>query len=173
MFNIFKSKVFRTLHVHGTVNGTTAATIKVDDKVVYSGPITNGILFNFVTNVKLHGKVKVGIKIWRGELTISNIRVTYPAVINGIRQGLINMPQPISEPLANINKQKIMLPLTVNTEIEYYHYMFNGPKQWLILVDQLESLIVIDNFIKMIESGKLHTDWQYRNKSTNINKLII
>ena len=152
----------RTLDTYGKINSPTSANITVDDKLVHTGILTNGILFSFKTDVSKHGKVIISIELLYGSITITNIRVTYPSNNNG----LINMPQPIDQPL-----QPLLLPLTIDNDITYNHYMFNGPKQWIIDEGIKENLIIIDNFYDSVKFKKIRPDWQYNNIPVDLNKI--
>ena len=141
----------RTLYTYGTLTSDAIADITVDGKLVHSGPINGTKLFEFTTDVSKHGKVSIHIKIQRGSITVTHTRVTYPAMINGT-VGFVNMPQPIKQP---------NLPLTVIDEITYDHYMFNGPKQWIISTSVKDNTVVIENFYNAVASGYIKPDWQY------------
>lgn len=151
----------RTLHTHGTFTSDAIADITVDDKVVHSGPIIGTRLFNFTTDVSKHGKVRVHIKMQQGSITVTHNRVTYPALINGVT-GFVDMPQPIKQP---------NLPFTVTNELTYDHYMFNGPKQWIISTDNSEDIVVIEDFYDAIVSRFIQPNWQYDYHPVNIENL--
>jgi hypothetical protein len=142
---------FRTLHTFGTVNGNTAAIIKVDDNLVHAGPLTSGLLFEFITDVTLHGNAVISIEILYGSLLITHNRVTYPALIRGTK-GYVNMPQPIIQP---------NLPLLVENIIIYDHYMFNGPNQWIIDTDTDNQVVVLHDFYNAVSTKFIIPDWQY------------
>ena len=147
----------RTLHTHGTVDTAEAAgVVMVDDVVVHAGKFTNGILFNFITECSKHGKVHVTIDMLYGAITITNVRVTYPAQVNG-SAGFIDIPQPIDQPF-----QPNLLPLSIGTYLEYDHYMFNGPAQWIVNWPSTTQTVVLDYINDHMVSGKLGLDWQYQ-----------
>jgi hypothetical protein len=152
----------RILDTYGKINSPSSANIKVDGKVVHNGILADGILFSFKTDVSKHGKVVVSIELLYGSITITNVRVTYPSNNNG----LINMPQPIDQPL-----QPLLLPLTINNDITYNHYMFNGPEQWIIDESTTENITIINNFYDSVKSKKIKPDWQYNNISVDLNKI--
>jgi len=141
----------RTLYVHGTFTSDANADITVEGKLVHSGPVHGTRLFEFTTDVSKHGKVSIHIKMQQGSITVTHNRVTYPALINRVA-GFINMPQPIKQP---------NLPFTVTDELIYDHYMFNGPKQWIISTYTTDNIVVIENFYSSITSGFIRPDWQY------------
>jgi hypothetical protein len=151
----------RTIHTFGTTNGNTAATIKVNDQIVHSGPLESGMLFEFVTSVTLHGSVVVSIDMLYGSLTITHNRATYPALINE-QVGFVNMPQPIVQP---------NLPLTVTDSAKYNHYIFNGPNRWLIKVDSPTRFVVIDDFYNAFTTSFIKEDFQYAPHIVDVNKL--
>ena len=127
------------------------ADITVDGKLVHSGPISGTRLFEFTTDVSKHGKVTIHIKMQQGSITVTHNRVTYPALVNRT-SGFVNMPQPIKQP---------NLPFTVTNEISYDHYMFNGPKQWIISTNVTDNTVVIENFYNAVSTGFIKPDWQY------------
>ena len=155
----------RTLYTYGEINSSTSANITVDGKLVHTGILNSGILFSFKTDVSKHGKVVVSIKLSYGSITITNVRVTYPAKINN-NFGLVNMPQPIDQPL-----QPLLMPFTIDNDITYNHYMFNGPEQWIIDGDLKENIIFIDNFYDSVKFKKIKPDWQYNNIPVELDKI--
>lgn len=152
---------FRTIHTWGTVIGNTAAIIKVQGNVIHAGPLYSGLLFEFITDVKLHGKVSVSIELLYGAVSITHNRVTYPALIKGIK-GFVNMPQPINQP---------NLPLDVTNSVTYNHYMFNGPIQWIIDPDVENRVMVIDDFHNAVSTGFITPDWQYDSKPFDASRI--
>lgn len=157
---------YRTLQTYGTVHGPTAAEITVGRQIVHSGPLVSGLLFKFITNVKVHGPVNVKIELFYGKFTITHVRARYPALINNKYYGFVDFPQPISQPIIDC-----VLPLTVNKSLIYKHFMYNGPKQWLVNSDSDERVIVIDDYYYAAKNGIIRTDWQYYYKPINIEEL--
>jgi hypothetical protein len=151
---------YRTLHTFGTVSGTTAATVRVNNQIVHQGSVESGLLFEFITDVTLHGNVLVSIDIDYGELTLTHNRVTYPALIRG-KQGHVNMPQPIVQP---------NWPLVVSKHVTYKHYMINGPTQWLVDSDTDTNLVVVDDFYQACIINLIFGDFQYDAYLVDINK---
>ena len=161
----------RTLYMHGTThNSEAAAIIKLDNNLIHSGPILDGILFSFITDVTKHGKVSISIEMLYGKITITDIRVTYPALINQ-RYGYINMPQPISQPLTDNDCKSIQLPLEISNNQTYNHYMFNGPKQWIVNHNTDTRLVIIDRMSDAIISGTISPNWGYDCISVDTNRL--
>ena len=142
----------RTLQTYGTSTTDAIADITVDDILVHSGPLTSSKLFEFTTDVSKHGKVSVCIKMLQGSITVTHNRVTYPALINDV-VGHVDMPQPIEQP---------NLPFTVTSKLTYNHYMFNGPKQWIISTNNTENIVIVENFYSAVMSGFIKPDWQYQ-----------
>lgn len=157
---------YRTLQTYGIVYGPTAAEVTVDQQIVHSGPLESGLLFKFITNVKVHGAVKVKIKLFYGKFTITHIRARYPALINNKYYGFVDFPQPISQPIIGH-----IIPLTVDKSLIYEHFMYNGPKQWLINSDSDEQVIVVDDYYCAAKNGIIRTDWQYYHKTIDIEEL--
>lgn len=157
---------YRTLQMFGSVNNDAAAVITVDGNIVHSGPLKSGLLFEFITNVKVHGSAKVNISLTYGSFTITNIRARYPALINNSYSGFVDFPQPISQPIIGYT-----LPIVVNTDLTYNHFMYNGPKQWLTDSTTNQRVVVIEDYYTAAKTGIIKTDWQYRHKSINIDKL--
>jgi len=161
-----KKEIYRTLQMNGSINGETAAEITVDGKVVKSGPLHSGLLFEFITNVQLHGSVEIKIKLYHGGFTITDIRSQYPALINGNVSGFVNFPQPIRQPIAGLT-----LPLSVTEDLSYQHFMYNGPTQWLIEDHSDQKVIMIDDYYQAAKSGVIRTDWQYKHRTVDIEDL--
>ena len=141
----------RTLHVYGTASIDAEAVVTVDNNIVHQGNVVGPILFTFTTSVTKHGSVSICIKMLNGSLTVTHNRAVYPARING-EHGTVDMPQPIIQP---------NLPFVVDNELTYNHYMFNGPKQWIISVVDNSKEIVVDDFYQAVVSGFMRPDWQY------------
>ena len=152
---------YRTLHTYGVIKEDTAAIIRVDNQLVHNGPLNNGLLFEFITDVTLHGKVIVSIEILYGSVTITHNRATYPALVKGV-VGFVNIPQPIVQ---------TNLPLVVSDNATYEHYMFNGPNQWIINSISTERLVVVDNFYSSVMSGFIRPDWQYNHIPVDLENL--
>jgi hypothetical protein len=152
---------FRTIHTWGTVAGDTAAVVKVGKTIIHAGPLCSGLLFEFITDVTLHGKVSVTIEVLYGTLMITHNRVTYPALIKGIH-GFVNMPQPINQP---------NLPLTVDSVVTYDHYMFNGPAQWIVDTDVANRVVVVDDFFNAVSTDFIIPDWQYNQKPFDVSTI--
>ena len=167
LISFFKPKEsYRTLLMFGSVNDSAAAEITVNGTIIHSGPLASGLLFKFVTNVKVHGTVDVNIKLIYGSFTINNIRARYPALINNSYRGYIDFPQPISQPIINH-----VFPLVVSDTISYKHFMYNGPKQWLTNSKSNQRVVVIEDYYTAAKTGIIKTDWQYYHKTINIDEL--
>ena len=152
---------YRTLHTYGIVQEDTAAIVRVDNRIVHNGPLLDGLLFEFITDVTLHGKVIVSIEILYGAVTITHNRATYPALVKDV-DGFVNIPQPIVQP---------NLPLLVSKEATYEHYMFNGPNRWIVKSISSERLVVVNNFYSSVMSGFITPDWQYNHIPVDLGNL--
>ena len=110
------------------------ATIMVDNNIVFTGPISGSKLFTFTTDVTLHVKVKIEVKVHDGSIKIKKCLVTYPARINGLISGFVQFDQPIKNPMTTqFNGNTIALEdVTVTDYFCYDHLMFNGPTVWNI-----------------------------------------
>jgi len=161
-----KKKRYRTLEVYGSINGPTAAEITVDRKVVKSGPLRSELLFEFITDVRFHGSVEIKVKLYYGSFTITKVRAQYPALINDKYHGFVNFPQPIEQPIIGQT-----LPLHIDKDFSYRHFMYNGPKQWLIEDHLDRKVITIDDYYQAAKSGEIRTDWQYRHRKIDIDDL--
>lgn len=146
----------RTFHMHGRADDA-GGMVTVDGKVVHNGIFTDGVLFEFVTESTRHGKADVMISMTFGSIIIDKISVTYPAVIGGMT-GFVDFPQPIAQPL-----QPLMLPLTIDGDIEYSHYAHNGPMVWIVDAKP-QRYIYIESVHEAYTSGSMKPDWQYRFK---------
>ena len=154
---------YRTFHMHGRADDS-AGTVTVDGVVVHNGIFKDGILFEFVTDSTLHGKVDVMVSMTYGSIIIDSVNVTYPAVIGGMT-GFVSFPQPIAQPL-----QPNMLPLAIEGNIEYSHYAHNGPTAWIV-DGSPQRYIYIENLLGAIESGSIKPDWRYKYKPVNVNNI--
>ena len=144
----------------------SAGTVTVDGVVVHDGIFKDGILFEFVTDVTLHGKVDVMVSMTYGSIIIDSVNVTYPAVIGGMT-GFVDFPILIAQPL-----QPHMLPLAIEGDIEYSSYMPNGPAAWIIDGSPQRYIYIERESMKeAIKSGSIKPDWQYKNKRIDINNI--
>ena len=151
---------YRTFHINGRADDS-AGTVTVDGVVVHNDIFKDGILFEFVTNSRLHGKVDVMVSMTYGSIIIDSITVTYSAVIGGMT-GFVSFPQPIAQPL-----QPHMLPLTIEGDIEYSHYMHNGPAAWIV-DGSPQRYLYIESLQEAYKSGSIKLDWQYKHKPIGI-----
>lgn len=147
---------YRTFHINGRADDS-AGTVTVDGVVVHSGIFKDGILFEYLTDSKLHGKVDVMISMTYGSIIIDRVDVTYPAVIGGMA-GFATFPQPIAQPF-----QPHMLPFAIEGDMEYPHYMHNGPAQWII-DGSPQRETYIEDWKEAYQSGVMKLDWQYKHK---------
>ena len=154
---------YRTFNITGRADAA-AGTVTIDGVVVHHGIFENGILFEFVTEVTLHGKVDVRVSMIYGSIIIDCVNVTYPAVIGGMT-GFVRFPILIAEPL-----QPHMLPLTIEGNIEYSNYMPNGPSAWIV-DGSPQRFIYIENMIEGIKSGSIKLDWRYKHKRIDLNTI--
>ena len=136
---------YRTFHLHGSANDSAGA-VTVDGVAVHNGLFEDGILFEFLTDSTLHGKVDVMVSMAYGSITIDRVTVTYPAVIGGM-QGFVSFPHPITQPL-----QPHRLPLAIDGGVECSLYMHNGPMVWSV-DSSPQRYMNIENIQEAFQSG--------------------
>ncbi len=152
---------YRTLQTHGVLNSDEAAAlITVDNQIIHTGPLPKqNSLFQFITDVKFHGKVHVKIEMIYGSMTITHVRAVYSATINR-SPGFVSFIQPIKQPL-----YPLVMPLTINHALEYDHYMINGPEEWIVDQDVDQQYLEIDNVLKWQDLELIRANWNYRAQS--------
>lgn len=155
--------VYRTFNILGRADDA-AGTVTVDGMVVHSGIFKEGVLFEFVTDITLHGKVDVKISMAYGSIIIDSVNVTYPAVIGGMT-GFVRFPILLPRPL-----QPHSLPLTIDGDIEYSNYMPNGPSAWII-DDSPKRYINIEDMKEAFKSGSVKPDWRYKHEPIHLNNI--
>ena len=154
---------YRTFNILGRADDS-AGTVTVDGVVVHNGIFKERVLFEFVTDITLHGKVDVMVSMTYGSIIIDSVNVTYPAVIGGMT-GFVRFPILLAQPL-----QPHRLPLTIDGDIEFSNYMPNGPSAWII-DDSPQRYINIEDMKEAFKSGSIKLDWGYKHEPININKM--
>lgn len=167
----------RTFDIIG--QATADASVLVDNNTVFTGKINGTKLFTFTTDVRLHGKVKVEIKVRSGSIKIQKCLVTYPALINGVTTGGVQFDQPIKHPMVTeYNGNLLTIEEAIITDYFCYdHLMFNGPTIWNIQTTNeidmpLGSIIKLKNIKEFGTTlvTKIVPDWGYEHKKEEINK---
>lgn len=123
----------RTLRVHGQATNNTFLKVTVDDTVVKEGLVVDE-LYSFTTSTEFHGKATIRITVVSGEVTITNVTSTYPAVFNNDVDGFLTFRQPILNPFV-VNKKLVdinTIKLKTGDTFEYDHLMFNGPHFFVV-----------------------------------------
>jgi len=152
----------RTLHTFGEVEPNTIADVYVDGKLCHTGLVSDGVIFNFTTDVQKHGSVSITINVLQGSIVLTHNRVTYPAIVKG-KAGYVNMPQPIVQP---------NLGIIITGTVTYNHYMFNGPTQWIVEnPNSNDATQVTDDFYEAVARRWMIPDWQYDNHPVDIDNL--
>lgn len=127
--------IYRTLKIYGH-SISAVGNVTVDEQLIHTGQFTSSLLFKFSTDIIKHGSVDTNIILNCGQLMLSYIEVTYPAIINNNTNGFYTIKQPIAQPLVDVeNREFLSMPLVIKDKLHYKHLMFNGPSFWQLEVD--------------------------------------
>ena len=120
---------YRTLKIHGQYEPETNIKVLVDGNVVKDGIVSDSVLFQFDTDVQLHGKATVDITVISGSITLESVTATYPALFNNTTSGTVTFKQPIDKPMVQFNGTGLTIldNVKVTSHLVYDHLMLNGP----------------------------------------------
>jgi hypothetical protein len=161
---------YRTLKIYGQHTPNTSIRVLVDDNVVKDGPVDDRVLFQFDTDVQLHGKSVVDITVISGSIILESVTATYPALFNDTTIGTVTFKQPIDKPMVQFknNTLSILDNIEVTDHLVYDHLMLNGPNVVKITTSDLVSVYDNMNFntngdirLAFKNGFFLHIDTQY------------
>ena len=176
MINLPKEFVpgYRYFNVHGTKSADTKFEVHVDGKLIDNPfvdieqfdpyyPDLGPVQYSFSTENSFFGAIPVKINMLQGSLTLTRVRVFYPAKITNNEGsdsvGYYGVFQPIGDPkwMVKINDQlqtlqeqdqhltgEVHYKITAGDTLEYHHLMIEGPDYWWIGYKIAEHRDIVD-----------------------------